>query len=161
MGVDHEVPKHRTGQQLIEYLYGVGPESPHVEHCVECQKRLSQMQTYRQSTEACLLREEIVDHDFLMGQRREIYRRLARPEHWFSEPWSTVNTWFAGSTTRLWTSAAAVLLMLSGSVLFYEHKYQKSMISDHVSDIELARDVSQMAQDSEAESTGPLQALFN
>jgi hypothetical protein len=141
---------HWSGEQLIQHLYGVGPEDGHLEDCLECREKLSLMQAHRQSTEAYAFTGEAADRDFLMAQRRQIYAKLARPE-----------PWFAGGFVKRWASAAAAVLVLSGGALLYEEKHRPSLSADHVSDAELARDVSQMSQDPEAESTAPLQALFN
>jgi hypothetical protein len=149
MRVEPRALEHWSDEQLIEHLYGVGPEDGHIEDCAECRQRLSLMQAHRQSTEEYALREEAVSRDFLMAQRRQIYAKLARPE-----------SWFMGGLIRRWAPAAAALLVLSGGALLYEQKHRPAS-TDHVSDAELARDVSQMSQDPEAESTAPLQALFN
>jgi hypothetical protein len=156
MGVEYKAPEHWSDAQLIEHLYGVGPEDEHIKHCPDCQKRQFEMQIHRRSVEVDSLGEEAISHNFLMTQRREIYAKLARPR-----TWSTVATWFAGSSTRLRAATAVALFVLSGGVLLYEQKHRELITADHVSDVQLARDVSQMAQDPEAEPTAPLQALFN
>ncbi|HEY1947679.1 MAG TPA: hypothetical protein VGG97_11770 [Bryobacteraceae bacterium] len=150
MGVEYKAPGHWSDAQLIEHLYGVGPEGIHIDHCQDCQKRLLEMQAHRRSVELDSLAEEAVSHDFLMAQRRGIYAKLERPEPWFS-----------GSAMKRWASTAIALFVLSGGVLLYEQKHRELITADHVSDVQLARDVSQMAQDPEAEPTAPLQALFN
>jgi hypothetical protein len=60
---------------------------------------------------------------------------------------------------RRWVSAAATVLVLGGSVFFYEQR-QARVTENHVTDAELAQDVSLMSLDSEPPATAPLQALF-
>jgi len=151
MRVEPGAPEHWSGEQLIEHLYGVGPEDGHLEDCAECRERLTLMHAQRQSTEAYAQREETVSRDLLMAQRRQIYAKLARPE-----------PWFMGGLMKRWMPAAAALLMLSGGTFLYQQKHTPAPLKvEHVSDAELAQAVSQMSQDPEAESTAPLQALFN
>jgi hypothetical protein len=154
MGIEHQASPHWSGEQLIEHLYGIGPDDGHLEHCQECRERLLEMQAHRQRIEADSIPEESVNYDFLMAQRRKIYAKIAQPENWFS--WI-----YSGSPMRLKASAALAFLGLSGGLLFYQQKHHQPASADRVSDIQLARDVSQMAQDPEVEPTAPLQALFN
>jgi hypothetical protein len=152
MGVEHKAAGHWSDEQLIEHLYGIGPEGEHIEHCPECCTRLSDMQAHRQRVELDSVADDAVSHDFLMAQRREIYAKLAP---------ARTGAWFVGNSMKRWTSAAVALFVISGGVLLYEQKHREPLTADHVSDVQLALDVSQMAQDPEAEPTAPLQALFN
>jgi len=135
---------HWTDEQLIEYLYGVGPIDGHIDRCRDCQARLSGMPIRRRLVEESAPADDAVTFDFLAAQRRSIYARLSGAAH----------------LRRRWASAAA-LLVLGVSVLVYEQKRQPVIPEDQISDADLAQTVSLMAQDSEPQPAAPLQALFD
>src|SRR6185437_8328024 len=99
---------HWTDDQLIAYLYGIGPNDHHLSSCQECQSRVSQLQERQEE-----LRSEDVDIKLLAAQRRRIYARLTAPDHW-SARWQV----------RRWASVAAIAVVLGGGGLFYE-KYEQ------------------------------------
>ncbi len=140
---------HWTDEQLIEYLYGVGPEESHLNDCRDCQARLSSMQAKRRSVEFSPASDREVRFDFLAAQRRKIYARLTESAPWWS-----------GLQPRRLASAAAAVLVLGGGVLFYEENHRQQMMENKVSDAQLAQQVSSMADEAEAQPTAPLQALF-
>jgi hypothetical protein len=84
-----------------------------------------------------------------MAQRRRIYVKISQP----------ANRWTGISLGR-WAPAAAALLVMAGGVVLYDQRFRQVVVNRHVSDAQLARDVSCMAADSEPRSTAPLQALF-
>lgn len=137
---------HWTDDRLIAYLYGAEPEDAHLEKCAECRMRAAQMQANRRAVEA--VSEEEVSFDFLAAQRRKIYARLTDGGSWWSR-----------AQARRWAAAAATVLVIGGGLLVYEETEQQAMASK-VSDVQLAQQVSSMAQDSEPQPTAPLQALF-
>lgn len=137
---------HWTDDQLIAYVYGLGPEDEHFEKCAECQVRLAAMQANRQSVDASS--EEEAGFDFLAAQRRKIYARLTeRAPAWQHR------------SIRRWAAAAAVVFVMAGGLLVYEDTRQAT-VENNVSDAQLAQQVSSMTQDSEPQPTAPLQALF-
>ena len=142
MGIESRLSGHWTDEQLIEHLYGVGPEDGHLQICGECQARLSAAQSVRLRLETDLASDsEPAGYDFLMAQRRRIYARLNEP---------------AKSWTGHWAPALAMLVALAGGLVIYDHGFRQ----ERVSDAQLAREVSCMASDSEPPSTAPLHALF-
>jgi hypothetical protein len=151
MSIESRLSGHWTDDELIEHLYGVGPNNGHLNVCRECQARLSAAKTGRRMFEADLaaLDGETVSHDFLTAQRRRIYAKLSQP----------ANRWTGISVGR-WAPAAATLLVVAGSLLVYDQKSRHKAVDRRVSDVQLARDVSCMAADSEPRSTAPLRALF-
>ena len=149
MSIESKLSGHWTDDELIQHLYGVGPEDGHIDSCQECQARLSAAQASRKMLELDPSAGAAISHDFLAAQRRGIYAKL-------TESRRSKTATFA----RRWASAAATLAILGGSVLLYEEKHQRDLANDRVTDVQLAQDVSQMAQDSEPQPTAPLQALF-
>ncbi len=148
-------PDHWTDDQLIAHLYGVGPDNQqHLNVCGDCKTRLSRMQSVRQNWTA-----EEVSPDLLAAQRRSIYGRLTKSETWFAETWFA-ETWFAALHWRRWASAGAVSLLLGAGVVWYQEHETQQIYDDTLSDAQLAQDVSTMAQNTEAQPTAPLQALF-
>ena len=138
---------HWTDDRLIEHLYGVAAEDAHLADCAACRARLAALEANRRGIES-LAREE-PSFDFLAAQRRKIYARMAQREPW----------WASGAVRR-WASAAVMALVLGGGVLVYEEREQRQAVENRVSDVQLAQEVSSMAQDAEPPSTAPLQGLF-
>jgi hypothetical protein len=151
MSIESRLSGHWTDDELIQHLYGVGPSDGHIEACRECQGRLSAAETQRRALEADLSESghEGAGYDFLMAQRRHIYAKISQP----------ANRWTDISVGR-WAPAAAALLVLAGGVVLYDQRFRQDTGNRHVSDAQLARDVSCMAADSEPRSTEPLRALF-
>lgn len=145
MHVESKRQGHWTDDQLIAYLYGVGPDDHHLSNCQECQSRLSQFQERQQE-----LRSEDVDLELLAAQRRRIYARLTAHAHW-SARWQA----------RRWASVAAMAVVLGGGALFYEEHEQQHLVKSRLSDAQLAQEVSFLAQNSEDVPAGPLEALFD
>lgn len=146
MDIESRLSGHWTDDRLIEHLYGVGPEDGHLQICGECQARLSAAQSVRLRLETDLASDgESAGYDFLMAQRRRIYARLNEP---------------AKSWTGRWAPALAMLVALAGGLVIYDRGFRQERLDRHVSDAQLASEVSCMASDSEPRSTAPLQALF-
>lgn len=154
MNIQSRLSGHWTDEQIIEHLYGGGPENDHLTSCPDCLSRLSSLREHRQGVEEASGTNE-ASNEFLNDQRRQIYARLSKQAHSAKLP--------AGFTR--WVSAAAMLLVVGGSVFFVEEHRQPKWNQPAVphvtiSDAQLASEVSQMADASEPESTEPLQALF-
>jgi hypothetical protein len=80
MSIGSNLSGHWTDEELVNSLYGVGPESNHLEGCADCQARLADMRANRTSLEIA----EDISFDFLAAQRRAIYQRLEQPVRWWS-----------------------------------------------------------------------------
>jgi hypothetical protein len=52
------------------------------------------------------------------------------------------------------------VLVAAGGFVVYDQRFRHETVDRQVSDVQLARDVSCMAADSEPRSTAPLRALF-
>lgn len=152
MSIESRLSGHWTDDELIEHLYGVGTNSGHLDGCRECQERLRAAQIRRQALEADFAASggvTTVSHEFLMAQRRGIYAKLSQPaSHWTS------------ISMGRWAPAAATLLVVAGGLVVYDQRSRHERVDRSVSDVQLARDVSCMAADSEPRSTAPLRALF-
>jgi hypothetical protein len=151
--MESNVSGHWTDDQLIEHLYGLNAEHPHLDAghldaCADCQTRLSSMLARRQAVESNSSEEE-PGFEFLAAQRRKIYARLTEPRHFWSD-----------SRLRRWASAAVTVAVLGGGFLIYEDHRQQVM-DNKISDAQLAQEVSSMAQESEPGPTAPLQVLFD
>ncbi len=145
MNIESKLSGHWTDDQIIAHLYGVGPDDGHLYLCRECQWRFSVIE----GRQKALRSSEEVSFELLTAQRRQIYAKLTRLARWWS-----------GYQLRRWASAGAALFVLGGSVLYYEEHQQQQVANNMLSDVQLAQDVSNMSENSEAQPTAPLQALF-
>lgn len=152
-------PEHWTDGQLIEHLYGVGPDvsskkDAHLESCEECRSRLGAMQLSRSRLEA-LAAEEELSVDALFSQRRAIYHKLERRAGWR-----------ASKPFQKWAPAACALLVLAGGFAAWEHRTdlprqsQEQVQRGNISDDQLADEASQIANDVAPNAAAPLRALF-
>ena len=144
MNVESNLSGHWTDEQLIEHLYGIGPENKHIDECVECRERLAAMVASRHAIESASAPLEQVPFELLAAQRRAVYSRLSRPFH-----------------IRRWAAAAATVVLLASGVLMYEQNQQPAPPPQQVTDAQLADQVSQLAQDSEPAPAAPLEGLFD
>ncbi len=149
MNIASKVSGHWTDEQLVEHIYGVGPEDGHLESCLECQGRLASFRQHRQAIERSA-GSDGVTFDFLAAQRRNIYARLADRTPWRSR-----------LRMRRWATAAAAAVALTGGIIVYENTQQHSLEArNKISYAQLAQEISQIASDSEPQPIAPLQALF-
>ncbi len=135
--------EHWTDDQLIDHLYGVGPGDGHIENCAECRARFAIVETRRRQ----LTLDEPVSDSLLAAQRRAIYARLEQPRRWW-------DAWPLGR----FAAAAAMFVVLAGSVTFYQSRQRE--MAESRADAQLAQDVSQMSFESEPAATAPLKGLF-
>jgi hypothetical protein len=148
MSIESRLSGHWTDDEFIGHLYGLGPGDGHLERCGECAARWAVLEKRRQGIVAAAAAEqEEAGYGFLAEQRRAIYNKVSAPGSQ------------AVGSLRCWVSAAATVLVLGGSVFFYEQR-QAQVGESHVTDAQLAQDVSLMSLDSEPLATAPLQALF-
>lgn len=148
MNISSSQSGHWTDEELIATIYGVGPSGDHIRECLDCQVRLSHMQSTRNGLDE-LASERQVNDAFLAEQRRAIYRRMEEPSYWWRL--SGVRQWAAGLT------AAA---LVGGSIFFYEQQHQLKMAREEASDAQLVQQVAAMANDSDLTVMAPLQGLF-
>ncbi len=156
MSIGSKLSGHWTDEQMIDYLYGIGPEDNHLAACKECADRLTVLVSNRSAVEESA--GEGLHSDFLAAQRRKIYARIDERSSW----WSSQRLW-------RWASAAAAVTVVGGGLAVLEqtqsldlvhHVEQKAQISSKISDDQLADEVSLLADTPEPQPTAPLQALF-
>lgn len=150
MNIASNLSGHWTDEQLIQHLYGVGPEGNHIDECSDCQARLSAMVAARSVNEVECSPAEQVPFELLAAQRRSIYSRIGRPLRFQ-----------LGVQVRRWAAAGAMIVLLGGGFFLYEQNEHQQALQSKVSDAQLAQEVSQAAQDSEPSPTAPLQGLFD
>lgn len=146
MSMESARSRHWTDDELIDHVYGIGPQNGHLNVCNECRNRLAAMEARRAMS---VTAGTEISHDFLAAQRRSIYARIAEPVRW----WRNFHV-------RRWASALATGSLLAAGLLYYEDTQRQTQVQDKLSDAQLAQDVSNMAQDPEPSPTAPLQALF-
>ena len=149
MNIESNLSGHWTDEQLIEHLYGLGPDSQHLDHCRDCAERLSAMVDARRAVEVKSSLADQVPFELLAAQRRSVYSRISqRPR------------WRLALPVRRLAAAAAMVALLGGGAFVYEQQ-QSHVVNTQVSDAQLAQEVSQMAQNPEPSSTAPLEGLFD
>jgi hypothetical protein len=150
MNIESSLSGHWTDEQLIEHLYGIGPEGNHIEECEACHERLLAMLAARRLAESESSPSEQVSFDFLAAQRRSIYARVEQ-----------IPGWRIGLQLRRWAAAGAMVVLLGGGFFLYEQNQHQQALQNKVTDAQLVQEVSQMAQDSEPSPTAPLRGLFD
>jgi hypothetical protein len=152
MNLESKLSGHWTDDELIAYLYGVGPEDNHTATCVQCGQRLADIQRARRCVENQRSPGEDISFDLLAAQRRKIYSRIEQPSRW----------WSAFRVAGVFTAAAVIVL--TGAVAVWQEahdaaaRHQAEMAK--ISDAQLAIEVGQIADCPEPSATQPLKALF-
>jgi hypothetical protein len=150
MNIESNLSGHWTDEQLIQHLYGIGPEGNHIDECVDCRERLTAMAAARRVLETESSPLEQVPFDLLAAQRRSIYSRITQ-----------ISSWRVGFHIRRWAAGAAMVLLLGGGAAYLEQNQHRQIVQNKESDAQLAQEVSRLAQDSEPSPTAPLQGLFD
>src|SRR5450755_1200299 len=154
MNIASRSNSHWTDEQVIEHLYGVGPEDGHLASCLECRDRIAAMQARWRSIQEDAGDE--VSFEFLAAQRRKVYARLADQVGW--------RRMFQ---LRRWAPAAMALFVIGAGLAVFEETHpfglgdpHRQMVNPNISDADLASEVGSFADGSEPKATAPLQALF-
>ena len=140
---------HWTDEELLAYLYGVGPSTNHLAACSQCQSRLSEMQANRAFIDQSAFLEHHPTSSFLAAQRRAIYQQMEKPSRW----------WVAAPVRR-WAAGVATVCIVGGSLSIYQHNQQVQMLQERMNDAKLAQEVAAMAEDSGVPAMAPLEGLF-
>ncbi len=136
---------HWTDDELLAFIYGIGPSGNHLDECAGCQSRLARMKLSREEIES----SEAVDQSFLAAQRRTIYERMDKPVRWWN-----------AAPVRRWAAGLATVCVLGGSVILFEHNREIQLAQERMNDAKLAQEVAAMAQDTDVSSMAPLEGLF-
>jgi hypothetical protein len=140
---------HWTDDELLAFLYGIGPSGDHLDACFECQSRLSAMQSSRQAIEHSASLADSINPSLLAAQRRAIYQRMQQP----------VRRWNMLLVRRC-VGGLATACILGGSLFLYQHNREAELAQERINDAKLAQEVAAMAQDSDISSMAPLEGLF-
>jgi hypothetical protein len=142
---EHLSLEHINDDVLLDALYGLADNEPHLRECAICAQRFSELQRKRESLAGAADVSTDVSSDFLAAQRRKIYERLERPE-----------------PKRLrWAPALAMACLVAVGVLVY-HPTPPPAPQQHgdVSDSQLFSDAYSMDQSLEPSAAAPIHALF-
>jgi hypothetical protein len=133
--------RHWDDQELIERLYGLGPEDGHLDECEHCVGRLSALVSAR----AQVLATPSVSEELMTRQRLAIRRSLETP-----------------GVRRGWlpyVSATATAAVLLAAVLLYRPAPGPEP-SGLPSDAEIFAEAYSLARSSEPLAAEPIRALF-
>ena len=133
--------RHWDAHELIERLYGLGPEDGHLDECEHCAGRMSALVAAREH----VLAPPSVSEELMVRQRLAIRRSLETP-----------------AMNRRWlpyVSAMATTAVLLVAVLLYRPA-PAPKASGRPSDAEFFAEVYSLARSSEPAAAEPIHALF-
>ena len=133
--------RHWNDHELIERLYGLGPEDGHLDECERCAGRWSALVSAREQA----LAPSCVSEELLARQRLAILRSLETP--------GIHRRWLPFGSA---VATAAVLLL---AVLLYRPA-PAPKASESSSDAEFFAEVYSLARSSEPVAAEPMHALF-
>ncbi len=133
--------KHWSDDQLIDRLYGIGPQDGHIDICQSCARRWEEMRLRYES-----LRPSGIEtsEEYLAAQRRAIHARLGEKRH---------------SLPRMLVPVA-VTLLLAAIVVVYRPAPAPQPVVERVSDSQLFDDVFRRVSGTEPSAMGPIRSLF-
>jgi hypothetical protein len=142
---EHLSHEHLNDDALMDGLYGLTDNEPHLRECAICSKRFSEWRRKRESLAAAAQVAAEVSSDFLAAQRRKIYARLEQPE-----------------PKRLrWAPALVMACLVAVGVLVYHPAPSPApQQRGEVSDSQLFSDAYTMSQSLEPSAAAPIHALF-
>jgi hypothetical protein len=133
--------RHWTDDDLINSIYGIGPEHDHLDQCPECRARWLTLQSRRSEITV----EPEVSTDFLAAQRRMIYQRIEqRPQR----------------MRRLAPAFVAMLALLIALMVYRPATSPPPAPLSSSSDEQLTTDIYSMEQSSEPQAARAMHALF-
>ena len=133
--------RHWTGDDMINSIYGVGPQRDHLDECAECRERWLAFQSRRSEVTV----EPDVSAGFLAAQRRMIYYRIEqRPQR----------------IRRLVPAFVAMLALLIALMVYRPVTTPTPGPSLSPADEQLTSDIYSMEQSSEPQAARAMHALF-
>lgn len=139
--------KHYTDEELIERLYGLGPNDGHLDRCSHCSKRWNAMVARKAAATGA---EPYITPGFLAEQRHAVSSRIE-----------------GGTRPRiLWRAASAcagVTVLVVGLMVYQPGEKPKSELaaSVTVTDAQLYADISAVAETPEPLAATPIRGLFD
>lgn len=133
--------EHLSDDALLDALYGLTGNEPHLRECAICAQRFSEWRRKRENAAGA----PDVSSDFLAAQRRKIYERLEQPE-----------------PKRLrWAPALAMACLVAvGALVYHPATPPAPQQRGDVSDSQLFSDAYSMDQSLEPSAAAPIHALF-
>jgi len=96
---------HWTSEQLLDSLYGIGPEDSHLDGCAECRAKLDAMRSNRSAREI----GQWIPDEFFAQQRHQILQRTAsKPRRVWIPALATAAAGLALAVTFQWNSPEPV-----------------------------------------------------
>lgn len=138
--------EHWSDDQLIDRLYGVGPESGHIERCPSCASRWEEI---RRRSECLRQTGMEVSEGHLASQRRAIRARLSEKRHLFPRVLVPVVV----------TLVVAVFVILDRHAPAPRQEVAPQSV-DTISDDQLFDDVFSRISGAEPSSIVPIRSLF-
>jgi hypothetical protein len=137
--------EHLSDDALLNALYGLTENEPHLRECAICTQRFGELRRKRESLAGAADVSADVSSDFLAAQRRKIYERLERPE-----------------PKRLrWAPALAMACLVAvGALVYHPATPPAPQQRADVSDSQLFSDAYSMDQSLEPSAAAPIHALF-
>ncbi len=132
--------EHWNDDELMERLYGLGPEDGHLRECAACGARWRALLQAR----GRVLEPPPIAEELLAAQRRAIYTRLEQPV--------SRRGWFSFAPAAVATAAVLLLAVLL--------RGPAPRTNSEPSDTELFADVFVLAQGTEPQAVEPIHALF-
>jgi anti-sigma factor RsiW len=148
LGFSMDDESHLDNDALIAHFYGLGEDSDHLAGCMACRERLQDMRRHRTAVDSESL-SAVVDAQLLAAQRRTIYQRIENSQR----PWMQ-------SRLLRWIPAGAAVIALGVGVVTFQSEHTVQPAKQTLSDVDLAKEVSQLSQEVEAHPTAPLKGLF-
>lgn len=137
--------KHWSEEEMLDHLYGVGPDDDHLSICAACDGQLQALAARRRTVVSN--GEPAVDGAFLLRQRTAVMDRIERSNRSFIS-WKAV-TAFAGAT-------AMVL-----GFLVYQPQRTKPLVAQTVgSDTQFFSEIYSEVEQTEPRALKPMRRLF-
>ncbi len=133
--------EHWSDDQLIDRLYGIGPEDNHLEKCPSCAQR---WEAIRRRNESLRSSEIEVSEEHIVAQRRAIRARLGKKRR---------------VLPKVLVPVLATLL-LATIVILNNHTPAPRPVVEKVSDAQLFDDVFNRVSGTEPTAMGPIRSLF-
>lgn len=135
---------HWTDLDLLNHLYGVGPQDGHLGGCSLCRERWLSLAEARQTALAAERNE--VPADLLVRQREAVMRRIGRRQ--------AVPLRFASALAGIAVLGAGLLFLVPGE------KHPSAADQSLAADAQLFSELSAAASRAEPRASEPMQALF-
>ena len=140
--------KHWSEDELLDRLYGVGPENDHLDVCADCGARWRELTASRQAlVQRAAAAESDIDAVRLLRQREAVMDRIDRAVNIFV-PWRAV------------TAFAGVAAMILGLVIYHPERPKVEAVQTASSDSQFFNEIYSDLQQTEPRAAKPIRGLF-